>query len=99
MTKDIDVSGGWELNRREGYFTFSDEEVDLLRDNGYFNSLRNQGYDFFSKGLITARMDIDPIPEDNQYIICDGNNRNRNVTRDPRFLNDVTSILGPGRIV
>jgi len=97
MTKDIDVSGGWELNREKGYFTFSDEEIDLLRDNGYFNSLENQGYTFINEGLMTTRIGPGPIPEDNQYIIYDDDYRN--VTGDPRFLNGVISILGPGRIV
>jgi len=97
MTEDIDVSGGWELNREKGYFTFSDEEIDLLENNGYFSSLEDQGYTFLNKGLTTARMGPDPVPEDNQFIIYDGNDRD--VTRDPRFLNDVTSILGQGRIV
>jgi len=97
MTEDIDVSGGWELNREGKYFTFSDEERDLLRDNGYFELLENQDYTFLNKGLITAHIGPGSIPEDNQYIIYDDDNRN--VTGDPRFLNDVTSILGPGRIV
>jgi len=97
MTKDIDVSGGWELNREKGYFTFSNEEFDLLENNGYFNSLRNNGYQIGCKGYGTARVGSDPVPEDNQFTIHDS--KYRNVTRDPRFLNDVTSILGPGRIV
>jgi len=98
MTEDIDVSGGWELNRREECFTFSDEEMDLLEDNGYLDLLENDGYFIFCKGLIASRVGDGsfPIPEDNQYFI---RKDDRNAAEDPQVLNALTSILGPGRIV